>query len=35
LQFLDRDTADAFSDRVIEALLESHPHAFDAEEPAG
>jgi hypothetical protein len=31
LQFLDRDTSDAFSERVIAALLETHPHAFDEE----
>jgi hypothetical protein len=29
LQFLDRGTSDAFSARVIEALLADHPHAFD------
>jgi hypothetical protein len=34
IQFADKGVGDAFSDRVIEALLESHPHAFDAEEPA-
>jgi hypothetical protein len=33
LQFLDRDTADAFSDRVIEALLADYPRAFDDMEP--
>ena len=31
LQFLDRDTSDAFGERVIKALLETHPHAFDEE----
>jgi hypothetical protein len=34
LHFLDRDTSDTFSGRVIEALLEAYPHAFDAEENA-
>jgi hypothetical protein len=29
LQFTDRDTSDAFSDRVIEALLAAFPSAFD------
>jgi hypothetical protein len=32
LQFLDRDTRDAFSDRVIAALLEAYPDAFAVEE---
>jgi hypothetical protein len=31
LQFTDRDTGDAFSDRAIEALLEAFPRAFDEE----
>jgi hypothetical protein len=34
LQFLDRDTSAAFSDRVIAALLATHPHAFDEEAEA-
>lgn len=34
IHFLDRDTRDAFSDRVIAALLESWPDAFAAEEVA-
>jgi hypothetical protein len=34
LQFTDRSTRDAFSDRVIEALLEGWPNAFAAEEMA-
>jgi hypothetical protein len=29
IQFTDRDVGDAFSDRVIEALLEAYPRAFD------
>ena len=29
IQFIDRDVGDAFSDRVIEALLEAYPRAFD------
>jgi hypothetical protein len=29
LQFLDRDTADAFSERAVEALLRDFPGAFD------
>jgi hypothetical protein len=29
IQFTDRDVGDAFSDRVIEALLEAYPDAFD------
>jgi hypothetical protein len=33
IQFLDRDTSDAFSERVIEALHEAYPHAFDELEP--
>jgi hypothetical protein len=28
-QFLDRSTSDAFSERVIEALLRDYPHVFD------
>ena len=31
LQFTDRDTGDAFSERVVAALLESFPRAFDEE----
>jgi hypothetical protein len=34
LQFVGRDVADAFSDRVVEALLVEYPRAFDAEESA-
>jgi hypothetical protein len=34
IQFLDRDTGDAFSERVIEALLEAHPDAFADEQEA-
>jgi hypothetical protein len=34
LQFTDRSTRDAFSDRVIAALLEGWPKAFAAEEVA-
>jgi hypothetical protein len=34
LQFTDRATRDAFSDRVIAALLEGWPNAFAAEEAA-
>jgi hypothetical protein len=29
IQFTDRDVRDAFSDRVIEPLLEAYPDAFD------
>jgi hypothetical protein len=29
LAFIDKPTATAFSDRIIEALLNIHPHAFD------
>src|SRR5579872_6129304 len=29
LQFTDRDTGDAFSERAVAALLESFPDAFD------
>jgi hypothetical protein len=29
LQFLDKPTANAFSNRVIEVLLHAYPHAFD------
>jgi hypothetical protein len=32
IQFTDRDVGDAFSDLVIEALLEAHPRAFKAVE---
>jgi hypothetical protein len=32
VQFLVRDTGDAFSERVIEAVLKAYPRAFDAEE---
>lgn len=31
LQFTDRATSDAFSERVIAALLATYPHAFDEE----
>jgi hypothetical protein len=31
LQFADRETGDRFSERVIEALVERFPHAFDQE----
>lgn len=31
LEFTDRGTSNAFSQRVIEALLADFPHAFDAE----
>jgi hypothetical protein len=31
IQFVDRDTGDAFSDRAIAALLEAYPRAFDEE----
>ena len=34
IQFTDRDVGDAFSDRVIEALLEAYPRAFDDMETA-
>jgi hypothetical protein len=34
LEFTDRATRDAFSQRAIAALLESFPHAFDSEVPA-
>jgi hypothetical protein len=34
IQFTDRATSDAFSDRAVEALIESYPHAFDVEESA-
>ena len=33
LQFADRKTSDAFSARVIEALIAAFPHAFDGGEP--
>jgi hypothetical protein len=29
LQFADRETSDRFSERVVEALLERFPHAFE------
>jgi hypothetical protein len=32
IEFTDRKTRDAFSHRVIEALLDRAPHAFDFEE---
>ena len=31
LEFTDRATRDAFSQRVLARLLEQHPHAFDEE----
>jgi hypothetical protein len=34
LQFIDRETSDAFSERAIEALLERYPRAFDEGEAA-
>jgi hypothetical protein len=34
LQFTDKTTSDAFSARVVEALLEAFPHAFDELESA-
>jgi hypothetical protein len=34
MQFTDFATRDAFSDRVITALLVAHPNAFDAETAA-
>jgi hypothetical protein len=34
LAFLDDKTRKAFSDRVIESLIELNPHAFDSEETA-
>jgi hypothetical protein len=34
LEFTERATRDAFSERVIEALLASFPHAFDKRESA-
>jgi hypothetical protein len=34
LQFTDKTTSDAFSERAIAALLESFPHAFDELETA-
>jgi len=33
IQFTDRDTGDAFSERAIAALLESYPSAFDEAAP--
>jgi hypothetical protein len=34
VQFVCREIGDAFSNRVIAALLETHPHAFDDMETA-
>jgi hypothetical protein len=34
LQFLDRDTSEAFGERVIAALLADYPRAFDVDEAA-
>jgi hypothetical protein len=31
LEFIDKATRDAFSERAIAALLESYPRAFDQE----